>query len=213
MTFEDVGGLGRADQAGARARPASAEISARLSAARNQRAARDHSLRPARLGQDAPRARGRQRGRGAVLLHQRTRDHRYLCRRDRGQSAAHLRRSRPSRTLDRLHRRARRARAQARRDRRALRHSRGDAAPLADGRPNTGRLRDRDRHDESHRCSRCRPSAGQAASTAKSSSVRPMSRDAAKFSRSRRARCRLPTTRQVVSTTWRAARMVSSAPI
>ena len=34
------------------------------------------------LGQDASRPRRRQRGRGAVLLHQRPRHHRHLCRRD-----------------------------------------------------------------------------------------------------------------------------------
>ena len=59
--------------------------------------------------------------------------------RDRRKSAAHFRRGGASRALDRVHRRARRAGAEARRDRRAFRHSRGDAAPFADGRADARR--------------------------------------------------------------------------
>ena len=117
------------------------QVSACLSPARHQSAARHHPLRAAGRGQDASRARGRQRGRGALLLHQRPRHHRHLYRRDRGQSAPHLRRGRAPCAVDHLHRRARRDGAQARRDRRAFRHPRGHAAALADGRAEARRLR------------------------------------------------------------------------
>ena len=82
---------------------------ARLSPPRHQPAARHHPLRAAGLGQNASGARRRQRGRRALLLHQRSRRDRHLYRRDRGQSAPHVQRGEPSRAVDHLHRRARRA--------------------------------------------------------------------------------------------------------
>ncbi len=118
----------QADQADPRTGAASALAPAGLPPSRHQSAARHHPLRPARRRQIASGARGRQRGRRALLLHQRPRRDRHLYRRDRSQPAPHVQRGRPSRAVDHLHRRARRHGAQARRDRRPCRHPHGDTA-------------------------------------------------------------------------------------
>ena len=113
--------------------------------------ARRAARRPARHRQDAPRARGRRRGRGAVLLRERLGVHPALRGRRRLARARSVRRGEGGPVGHRVHRRDRRRRAVARRGpRRGQRRARADAqpAPVGDGRLHAERSHRRHRRDQ-----------------------------------------------------------------